>query len=188
MRVQPGHPDGSNGLKPLGDLYFYNSMVLGFPLVYLVVWWFVLIFPIFDGRYEYWRDAYLSLSLPAALFVVLSFVVPIWPFHREMQAQKACLLREADNLSQYILAIKSEIATAQSEADIKVLQARLAQWTQWYATIEHLPTWPVGAATGRLFTFNNLAVLLPLLSKLLPMSDAMKKVLDTAPGVLQGGG
>ena len=39
VKVEPSHVDGVGGLKPVGDYYFYQAMVVGIPAIFLAVWW-----------------------------------------------------------------------------------------------------------------------------------------------------
>ncbi len=57
IRTEPAHLDGAAGLRPVGELYFFQALVLAVPAVYLAGWWYV--FPLFDGRYSDWSDPYL---------------------------------------------------------------------------------------------------------------------------------
>ena len=58
INVVPGHVDGAAGLKPVGDFFFFQAMVVAVPAVYLTLWWFLI--PYWP-RYEGWRQPYLGL-------------------------------------------------------------------------------------------------------------------------------
>jgi hypothetical protein len=58
--VQPSHVDGVAGMKPLGEFYFYQAMVVGIPAVFLAVWWFL--FPIWPRDYSHWEDSYVDIG------------------------------------------------------------------------------------------------------------------------------
>jgi hypothetical protein len=38
LRIIAGHPDSVGGLKPIGDLYFYQAMVVAIPAMFLAIW------------------------------------------------------------------------------------------------------------------------------------------------------
>jgi hypothetical protein len=65
-RVQPSHVDGVAGMKPLGNFYFYQAMVVGIAAIFLAVWWFL--FPVWPRDYSHWDSPYvLLLALAIAL-------------------------------------------------------------------------------------------------------------------------
>ena len=92
LRAQPGHLDGAGGFKPVGDLFFYQALVIGLAAAFLAIWW--LIIP-FLPEYARWREIYLGLLAIALLFEMLAFFGPMWSFHTEMRAQKARLTAPA---------------------------------------------------------------------------------------------
>lgn len=164
IQVQPGHLDGVAGLKPIGDLYFYQAMLIAIPAVYLAIWW--LIIPVWP-RYTEWREPYVGLLAIILVIEFLAFLLPIWSFHTEMQNQKNGLLQEADGLSHEIVDLQSRLVQAKSDQERGELKERLALMTQRYWDIEKMPTWPVDIKVQRKFTFGNLGLFLPLLSRFL---------------------
>jgi len=52
---QARHVDGAGGLKPVGDYYLYQALLLALPAVFLLFWSFMLAIPEWDHRYEGWR-------------------------------------------------------------------------------------------------------------------------------------
>ncbi|QBQ54973.1 hypothetical protein [Nitrosococcus wardiae] len=167
IQIKPGYPDGAVGLKPVGDFYFFQAMLLALPVLYLFLWW--LMMPLWP-RYEAWRNIYLGLLPVAITFEVIAFLVPVWFFHREMQKQKMQLLREADVLGQEINDVETTLIESQDPAQRELLKDRLSFMTKRYGEIEHMPTWPVNAKTWRYFFINNLTlILLPLLSEFIKM-------------------
>jgi hypothetical protein len=175
LNVLPGHLDGAAGLKPVGDFYFFQAMLAAVPAIFLALWW--LIIPLWP-KYAEWRGPYLGLLAIALTFEVLAFLVPLWSFHKEMQAQKSELFQKADELSQRIVEIQAELAQLDAEEPRKVLKDQLSYLTEQYWAIEQLPTWPVDSKTRRRFTFNNVALFLPLISKFFELSDPWRRFVD----------
>src|SRR3984893_10477983 len=95
---------------------------------------------------------------------VLSFIVPLWWFHREMSKQKRALLKEADELSAEIAEIQRNLVKDQSADAIKSLKERLEEKTARYLVLEQLPVWPIDFKTTRLFSISNVALLVPVVS------------------------
>ena len=179
LHVKPGYLDGAAGLKPIGDFYFFQAMIAGLPALFLAVW--LVLIPLWPiaGRYERWKEPYLGL-LPIALgFEILAFLVPLWFFHREMQAQKTALLTEADTLGRNIVCIQNELTKLQDAQQYTQLKEQLSYMTQRYWEIERMPTWPVDMKTRRRFTLNNAAlIIIPLVSSIFDEKSIWGKLLE----------
>ena len=148
-------------VKPIGDLYFFQAMLVAIPAAFLAIWW--LIIPVIP-RYLRWRDTYIGLLAIMLVIEFLAFLLPIWYFHVEMQRQKTELLKEADGLSRSIVELQSRLVDAQNEKEHSALKERLSLMIERYSTIEQMPTWPVDANVQRKFTFSNLGLFVPLVS------------------------
>lgn len=186
FHVQPGYLDGAAGLKPVGDFYFFQAMVAGLPALFLTVW-LVLIprWPVAD-RYAIWQEPYLGLLPIALAFEILAFVVPLWFFHAEMQAQKTALLREADALGQNIVRVQAELTELRDAQQYTVRKEQLSHMTERYWEIERMPTWPVDAQTRRRFTLNHaLLGIIPLVSGLVDEKSIWRTVLDSLGKVVE---
>ena len=155
--VQPGHPDGAAGLRPLGDFFFRQAMLAGLPAAY-VVFWIVLQPPVVASL----------ILLPLFLFVeVAAFVWPIWAFHRVMVCQKRSLVTQADEIARRISSTQAKLRGPIDSASIKELDVRLSADLQLYEEMASLSTWPVSKKIRRRFALQNLAlVALPVLSGL----------------------
>jgi hypothetical protein len=184
FRVHPGHLDGAAGLQPLGEFYFFQALLVSLPAAFLAVWWVLI--PLWPVHwYELWREAYLGLLVPAIIFEVLAFLVPMWSFHTQMLRQKADLLRQADALGVVMEQMQVRLAESNDGPSREVLKDRLAAMRQLYRDIEHLPTWPVDTRTWRRFALNNLALLLPLASRLVGAETVLGGVLRQFGEVLK---
>ena len=172
---RPGHIDRAAGLKPIGDFYFFQAMVVAIPCVYLAVWWFLI--PLLP-YYQHWRSTYLGLLAVALLFEILSFFLPMWVFHLIMQQQKVKSLADADELSKKIIELENRILRSADARETNDLQKQLDFQREKYWEIEHMPTWPVDATTRRRFTVNNLFLFLPFLSDVVRLSTPWKLLLE----------
>lgn len=185
VHVKPGYLDGVAGLKPIGDVYFFQALVASFPALFLAVW--LVLIPLWPaaGRYDSWQVPYLLLLPLALAFEILAFLVPLWLFHRDMQTQKAALLQEADTLGQRIVRLQAELAEQPDVQQYTLLKEHLSYMTQRYWDIERLPTWPVDIKTRRRFTLNNVILFLPLLTRLIDEKSMWRHVLEVFGGMLQ---
>ncbi len=165
LQIQPGHLDGAAGFKPIGDLYFFQAMLIAIPATYLAIWW--LIIPLWSPRYDRWHEVYVGLLAIVLIVEFLAFLLPIWSFHTEMQKQKDELLKDADSLSHSIVELQARLVNAQSDQERGQLKERLALMTERYWAIEQMPTWPVDVRVQRKFTVSNVGLFLPLLIRFL---------------------
>jgi hypothetical protein len=186
LHVIFGHPDTVGGLKPLGDFYFYQAMIVAIPAIFLATWLLLIPLPVFEGRYDRWREPYVGLLALAIFIEVLAFVLPLWSFHRDMVRQKRLLLEEADRLSLRIAEIQAKLAEEGVDSEKQILKEALSAMTARYRTIEDLPEWPVDLRTRRLFGLNNLALLVPLIVQYTDLSkewaDFLRHILTSAGG------
>ncbi len=173
LKLQPGHLDGVAGLKPIGDFYFKQARVVAVPATFLAVWLLIIQLQLIN-RYSNWRAPYAGLLGIVLVFEVLTFLLPLWSFHQEMVLQKTRHLERADELSQEIDRVQLILTTEQDAQRRELLKDRLSSMTKQYWNIENLPTWPVAIQTRRLFTRNNLALVLPLILELLSNTDLGK--------------
>jgi hypothetical protein len=174
--TQPGHIDRAAGLKPIGDYYFFQAMIVAMPCAFIAVWWFII--PVLTPWYSHWRNPYLLLLIIALAFEILSFILPMWVFHEIMQDKKQGHLEKADEISQKITELENQIITATDSSLLKELQKQLTLNREKYWEIENTPTWPLDTQTRRRFTFNNLALFSPFALDFISSSDPWRKLLD----------
>jgi len=165
--VQPGHPDGAAGLRPLGDFFFRQAMLASLPAAYLA-FWMVLQLPV----------EFSLILLPIFVFIeVAAFVWPMWSFHREMVRQKRSLVTQADEIARRISSAQAELRRPTNPAQVKELNARLTLDLKLYEELEHLPTWPVSKQIRRRFAVPNLIlVALPVLGQSKRVQDLLKQL------------
>lgn len=175
FQIQPGHLDGAAGFKPIGDLYFFQAMLVAIPATYLALWW--LIIPLWSPRYDHWREVYVGLLAIVMVVEFLAFLLPIWSFHLEMQRQKNVLLADADGLSHNIVELQAKLVNAQSDQERGQLKDRLALMTERYWAIEQMPTWPVDVKVQRKFTISNAGLFLPLVIRFLNTKTGIDQTL-----------
>jgi hypothetical protein len=178
VRAIPGHLDGAAGLKPVGDLFFFQSTVAAIPAVYLAVWLFLI--PVWPRDYSGWRPPYIPLLALSVVFEMLAFFLPMWFFHRVMRKEKELLLETADALSERVAALEGDLAQPDQEQPRRELQERLTLMRKQYWDIENMPTRPVDTKTRRHFTLSNVALVLPLLSEAVGLTGPWRRLMDVA--------
>jgi hypothetical protein len=183
VSIIPGHLDTVAGLKPIGDFYLRQAATVGLPAVYVAAWLVLMRLQLF-ANYQPWRDSYVGLLFLAILFEITSFIAPLWWFHREMAQQKRILLREADKLWPEIVRLQRALAGCDDPDDMKALKDRLDERTGRYSAIEQLPIWPFDLKTIRVFSFSNVALLVPFVAESSglagPWADFAQKLLEKA--------
>jgi len=179
IRTQPGHIDGAAGLKPIGDLYFRQAVILAIPAAFLAIWWLAI--PI-TGRYEHWRDPYLALLAVAIAVELAGFIMPMMSFHRIMRRQKRESLARADGVSRELHELEERLPHIVDDDERDSIADRVKRMQDYYRVVEGMPTWPVDPPTRRRLSINNLLLLLPLVAKsvglALPGGDLLQRLAE----------
>lgn len=162
--VRPGALDGTGGLKPVGDFFFVQASVVSLPALFLAVW--LMAIPGFD-RYAEWTVPYSGLLALALVCTGLSFVAPLWAFHREMRRQKKAYAPEANAVAVRINALKDALLASADQASRSRLRAEIDAETRLYREFDTMPVWPIAPVTLRRFTINNSILSFPLIMRAL---------------------
>jgi hypothetical protein len=165
LSVSPGHPDGAVGLKPLGDFFLAQAMLLAVPAAFLFIWTLLFFLPAFEDRYGDWRGIYIGLFLLAIAIEIAAFFIPLWRVHQVMKDAKVRLAAEADEKAREITGIKAELEKDLEATRREQLKDRLSEVTSAYYAIEKMPTWPIDASARRWLTLGNGALILSLVSQ-----------------------
>lgn len=120
LNIQFGNPDKCGGLEPLGNLCFWNSLVLSIPSIYLTLGILVL----FDFSQYSWYDSEIAKKLiENAIFVIPTMIVIINFIFSQLSIHKIMLSKrdnEWQNLSnQFDLLDKISRETYQQEINQK---------------------------------------------------------------------
>ena len=176
IKVDPSHIDGVGGLKPVGDFYFYQAMVVAIPAIYLGVWWFL--FPLWPRDYSYWEESYLGLMAIAFSIEILAFLLPLWSFHVIMLEKKYDWQCKADDICNEISELQNALDTNVTEDEKKNKLAQIEEKTQRYWAIENMVTWPADIRTRHRFRFNNILLLIPLVGDIVKRHVELSKLVD----------
>lgn len=183
VKVQPGHPDETAGLKPVGDFYFYQAKILAIPAAYLGIW--LIILTLYSTPYGYWQIPYLFLLFVSLILANVGFVVPLASFHKSMKKQKAIQLDVADQLSRLILKDKALLRDPDLGAERETIENRLAATVQQYRDIERMPTFPLDVSVRRKYGFGNLILTLPIASFVANSKDPLNAIGGWLQNVVQ---
>ncbi|HEX2314513.1 MAG TPA: hypothetical protein VHJ17_12295 [Thermomonospora sp.] len=177
IRVIAGHPDGAGGLKPVGDLYLYQSLVASLPAIFAAVWSLLVSLGRANpalGRYVPYLDQYLWMLAVAIVFQVLVFLLPMLSTHMIMLRYKErVFLAEADRLSLDIEAAQAALNSGDA-GEQELATIRLGHLNERYRALEKAPTWPIDPSIRRRFTLRNLGLLIPFVSSLVGATEAWR--------------
>lgn len=180
IKMNPLHVDGVAGLKPIGDFFFHQAMVLVIPAIFLAVWLFL--FPLWPRDYSRWEDIYLILLSIAIIIHIIAFIVPVWSFHMIMEREKIKWLKIADRLSDKIGKLESVLESNQSLKREYKRPEELEDMKKLYWSIENMSTWPMSVKIKNKFRLNNLLLFLPLIGDILKRSLDWKHVINIIKG------
>jgi hypothetical protein len=183
--VDPEHLDGAGGLRPVGDLYFFQAVLLAVPAVFLGAWWFAI--PLV-GDYGDWRNVYVGLLVPVIACEVAGFLLPMRSFHVVMRDAKERLLLDADAISHEVAGLQDALRRTDDDADRDRIEARIARLTRRYVAIETMRTWPVDARIRRRFATGNLALFVPVVAQALGAPDSWQRLLEALQKAVTGQG
>ena len=182
LRITPGHFDGVCGLKPIGDFYLFQAVLLAIPILWLGAWWAWIIPSYKDvnctltGQPQFlfreWQGPFFIQWLVVLGYFYTGFVRPFLTLRHRIRTKKAGLNREdAALLEHEIFELQGQLvsdpagARANVANDIDSLSRRL--WS-----IRTMPDWPMDPLT--LAKYQSLVVgevLLPLGAAALSSAD-----------------
>jgi hypothetical protein len=167
LRATAGHIDGAAGLKPLGDFYLHQAILVAIPAVFMLVWSLLFGLQRWNARYPGWRVWYLALLPVAIALEVGAFAVPLARVHRIISDQKREQLIRADrDLSRQIGDARRELESDLPNTRRTEVRDQLHQLVASYRDVETMPTWPVDRGVRRRLTLGNLVLIVPLVSQL----------------------
>jgi hypothetical protein len=177
--LMASHPDGADGLSPIGRFYFRQSLIAALPAAYLATWWFII--PALPPIYLRWRSPYLGLLAIAIVFEVLAFLLPMRAIHQVMRNQSRLWDWQAARLIPRIRSIQASLVAATSNQDD--ISKQLGVLVGWHRTLRQAPTWPIDKPLRRWFTLNNLALFVPFLSYLVGNSELWQQIANVVGGL-----
>jgi hypothetical protein len=178
LRVIPGHPDGAGGLKPVGDLFLYQSLTASLPAIFTAVWILLVSLGRANpalGHYAPFLDQYLWLLAFTIAFQALVFLLPMLSMHVIMLRQKAAFHAEADRLSRDIEAARTALNSENSNDD-ESAPTRISRLVERYQALETAPTWPIDPSIRRRFTVRNVGLAIPFVGSLVGATSTWQEL------------
>jgi hypothetical protein len=176
LRLKLGHPDGCAGFRPLGELCLLNAVLFTIPAIYLAIW--LQLGPALGYLQSY---ATLDLAFLAILFVlaVLTFAVPLWRVHVEMQREVERIEVKLDRIADRIDNITRATLDAGPRADVDGVKSQLAELDvrkDQLARFGSPPSWPIDLSLAFRFGTSQVIPLLTLTGLSQPITDALKSL------------
>lgn len=184
LNLQPDHIDGTAGLKPVGEFYFFQFIIASMPAFFIAGSWFLLTVLEKNGilipqNTSQWKDKIILLLPLAMLFEVLVFILPMLSFNAVMRNFKTNLLNNSkkmqaeslisvDQIGNEITTLQAQLFNVKNEQEYNFIKSKLSYLSEKYQAYEQMPIWPVSPRIRRLFTVNNLILLIPIFLKNIP--------------------
>jgi hypothetical protein len=163
IKVKPRHPDKAAGLRPFGEFYFTQALLLAIPLAFLLVWSVLFYLEPFETRYDDWRTWYVLFIAVVILLQIGMFVRPLWGAHVSMRRQKEELyLAAADRQAELADDIRERLRGELDPEERKRITEQSAFLKEDYVELDGMPTWPLDPSLRRRFTLQGVAFALPL--------------------------
>lgn len=178
LKVQSNHPDGSGGLRPLGDLCLMVALVVLIPAIFYGIWAFInLLSHNTDlAIYQLWAPIFRIFLFALILIGLLVFFQPLYQIHRQMLERREEIQNELDGLSEEMDTITIQLranATSLTPQQGAEKMEMLKFLQQVYAGNAHIPTWPFDwTLLIRFFS----AQALPLVSLVLSSSPVLEGI------------
>lgn len=189
IQVKLGHPDGTGGLKVVGDFFLYQATLVLLPAIFFAFWWAIApAWPVdvSVGPFDFleWRNLFALFFLILIGIETLAFVAPMIFFHRKMFESRQLFDREADEIGEAILQIDEELAEPTDGESIEKLAIRRQQLESRFQQLDAAPIWPVDSRIRHRFTWGNTALFaLPMLTKLPFMPRLIEDTLNNLLGI-----
>ena len=177
LEPQLGHADKCGGLAPLGNLCFWNILIITIPAIYLGGW--IILGTILepDNLYDqYYKQArnyaplFSKLLLILVPFAVAGFFLPLWSVHKVMVTWGTEVKRQLNQLSHQIDHLECEILDKSDmleSQEVAIMAKKLELMQQIQQQNRHIPAWPFNIKILVKFTTSQVVPALGFISSLL---------------------
>jgi hypothetical protein len=157
LNIRPGHFDGANGLKPVGDFYLFQALLTAIPLTWLLVW--ILILPWYHSAEcfaggdpaftERVRWQFYGQWIVVAAFTYLGFIRPVLRLRHRLTQVRASLMQDRIPLIEGEIAqLKSTLIAGAPDAERRsAVETRIHDLARERWAIRHMSRWPMDRAT-----------------------------------------
>jgi len=171
LSLQRGHPDGCEGLAPLGNICLWNALILSPAGIYLSI---RLI------SYDSYHELIYFLLAVIIAIASLSFFTPIWNIHKIMVEKKEVVRRQLDQLGQDIHRLSWELLNRGNEmdpAESEKTAKKLERLHQIHKDNQTIPTWPFNTKTLARFVTSQIVPILSLVGLGQPIIELVNNII-----------
>jgi len=156
LNVRPGHFDGANGLKPVGDFYLYQALLTAIPLIWLAGWalivpWYYAApcFGEFDPSYTWrLRWQFYGQWLVVAAFTYLGFIRPVLALRRRLIETRADLrTNRIPQIETEIARLKATLPGTLEPEQHRLIEATIDALAREHWAIRNMRCWPMDKGT-----------------------------------------
>lgn len=157
LNIQPGHFDGANGLKPVGDFYLFQAVLTAIPLLWLSGWALALpwyhstqcyadpIDPAYTATVQ-WQ--YYGQWLVIAGFTYVGFVRPVLELRNRLKRdQRDMLAKRVPEIEAEIASLNAGLARAADDSRRLGQEAAINELAKERWAIRNMRCWPMDKAT-----------------------------------------
>lgn len=156
LRITPGHFDGACGLKPIGDFYLYQALLLAIPILWLGAFWAWIIPTYKDvicsvtGQpqpfFREWRGPFFIQWLVVLGYFHLAFIRPFFALRSRIRDAKQTLdLEERPRLERAIYDLQGRLAAAPGHGEVAAEEIDRLSRRLW--SIRTMTDWPMDPLT-----------------------------------------
>ena len=181
--MNPGHPDGCGGLKPLGNLCLSIAFIILVPAIFLSFWGIGVTLVDIPGASffaENWSDTFRKLLILLSASAFFLFFLPLYYVHLEMARRQTELRDELDRLSLKIGQLREELRLSADTGDMGAGSQKLdalAFMEKVYQVNSEIPTWPFDTRMVWRFAAGQAVPLLTLLGTSPPVTGLVESLI-----------
>lgn len=153
VRVHPGHFDGANGLRPIGNFYLFQAMLTAIPLLWLAGW--AIAMPTYlaspclaehvsPGFAQTVQWQFFGQWLVVAFFTHLGFVRPVIELRRKVASVHQTLLNQRiPAIEEQVKQMNSTWSESNDDAEKKRIETELLTLSRERWHIQNMSFWPM---------------------------------------------
>ena len=171
LTLQRGHPDGCEGLAPLGNICLWNAIIISPAGIYL------------SARLvlgDYFQEYLYFLLIVVLAIAGISFFAPLWNIHKIMVAKKDEIYQQLNQLSQSINQLSRELLNRGSHLDpteSEKIGKKLDSLHKIYMNNQKIPVWPFNTRILARFVTSQIVPLLSLIGLGQPIIEIIGNII-----------
>jgi len=179
LALQRGHPDGCEGLAPLGNLCLWSALTLSPAGIYLSAR------VVFD-EFGYYLDLLYFLLFVIIAIASVSFFAPIWNVHKIMITKRETIRRHLDQLGQDINRLSWDLlhqGHGMDPVESEKIAKKLERLNQIYKDNQAIPVWPFNTRILARFVTSQIVPLLSLVGLGQPIVEITSNLMSFLTGL-----